>query len=39
VHGENFSGWLSGLILWLIQKETIRGFKAMNEALKIKAEQ
>lgn len=39
IHGENFSGWLSGLILFLIRKETTRGFKAMNEALKIKAEQ
>jgi hypothetical protein len=39
VHGENFSGWLSGLILLLIKKETTRGFLAMNEALKIKAEQ
>lgn len=39
IHGEHFSGWLSGLILLLIGKETTRGFKAMNEALKIKAEQ
>ncbi|BDS12121.1 SRPBCC domain-containing protein [Aureispira anguillae] len=39
IHGERFSGWLSGLILYLIKEETIRGFEAMNKALKNKAEQ
>lgn len=39
VHGEHFSGWLSSPILLLIEKETIRGFEAMNKALKNKAEQ
>ena len=39
IHGEHFSGWLSGLILYLTEKETLRVFKAINEALKAKAEQ
>ena len=39
IHGEHFSGWLSGLILKMIKEETIRGFEAMNQALKTKSEQ
>lgn len=38
VHGENFSGILSGLMLMLIGKKTESGFKAMNEALKAHVE-
>jgi hypothetical protein len=38
IHGEHFSGWLSGLIMYFIGEETLRGFNAMNEALKVKAE-
>lgn len=38
VHGEFFSGWLSGIILKSIKADTEKGFKAMNEALKKRAE-
>lgn len=34
IHGENFRGILSGLILKMIGKKTKKGFEAMNEALK-----
>ena len=34
VHGEKFSGWLSGLILKKIGEETLENFQAMNQALK-----
>lgn len=37
-HGENFSGWLSGLILWQVGANTKRGFEAMNRALKQRVE-
>lgn len=39
VHGEHFSGWLRGILMYFIGEETKRGFIAMNEALKTKAEQ
>ncbi len=39
VHGEKFSGILSGLILKMIKADTIKGFKAMNSALKNEVEQ
>ena len=38
IHGEQFSGFLTGVILKMIQEGTIRGFKAMNTALKIRVE-
>ncbi|MDB4074995.1 MAG: hypothetical protein QNL36_07160 [Crocinitomicaceae bacterium] len=37
-HGEKFSGLFTGVILKMIQKGTIGGFKAMNEALKVRVE-
>ena len=39
VHKEDFSGWLSGLIMKMIGEQTRHGFEAMNEALKNRAEQ
>jgi hypothetical protein len=33
IHGEHFSGILSGLIFKLIKEDTLEGFKRMNEAL------
>lgn len=39
VHREDFSGWLSGLIMRMIGEQTRQGFIAMNEALKKRAEQ
>jgi len=38
IHGEYFSGLLSGIILKQIKEDTLAGFKAMNEALKRRAE-
>ena len=38
IHGEHFSGLLSGLVLKFIGKDTEAGFKHMNEALKERAE-
>lgn len=38
VQGEKFSGILSGPILGMILEDTVAGFKAMNEALKKRAE-
>lgn len=38
IHGENFSGLLSGIILKMIGDSTLKGFQAMNEALKSRAE-
>jgi hypothetical protein len=38
IHGENFSGILSGLLLKMIGEKTKNGFEAMNEALKIEVE-
>lgn len=38
IHGERFSGLLSGLILNLIEGKTIAGFEKMNAALKQEAE-
>ncbi len=38
IHSEQFSGFLTGIILKMIQEGTIRGFKAMNTALKIRVE-
>ncbi len=34
IHGENFTGILSGVLMKMIGKGTERGFKAMNIALK-----
>ncbi len=39
IHGENFSGLLSGLIMRMIGEETLRNFQAMNKALKERVEQ
>lgn len=38
IHGEKFTGILVGLFMWLSGEGTLRGFKAMNEALKNRAE-
>jgi hypothetical protein len=38
-HGEHFSGIMSGAIMKMIGEKTERGFVAMNNALKTKAEQ
>lgn len=37
-HGEHFSGLLAVPMLWMIRKNTARGFDAMNVALKERAE-
>ena len=34
IHGERFSGILTGLIFNLLKNSTIQGFKAMNNSLK-----
>ena len=34
IHGEHFTGVLKGVILKMIEKDTVSGFKAMNETLK-----
>ncbi len=39
IHGEHFSGLLSGLILQLIGDSTKQGFESMNSALKNQVEQ
>lgn len=38
IHGEHFRGLLSGLILGMIKENTLKGFQAINEALKWRAE-
>ncbi|MES2622453.1 MAG: SRPBCC domain-containing protein [Bacteroidota bacterium] len=38
IHREDFSGWLSGLIMKQIGEGTRKGFIKMNEALKKRAE-
>lgn len=38
IHGENFSGILRSLILAMVGKKTLQGFKAMNLALKNRVE-
>lgn len=38
IHGENFSGWLSGFIMKKIGESTHANFLAMNRALKERAE-
>jgi len=38
LHGEQFSGLLSPLLLLMIRSDTEKGFKAMNQALKERAE-
>lgn len=38
VHGENFSGLMSYVLLPMIGKSTEKGFRAMNEALKKRVE-
>ncbi len=39
VHGENFSGLLARLIFGILEESTTKGFTAMNEAIKARAEQ
>ncbi|MFT5779352.1 MAG: hypothetical protein ACI837_002310 [Crocinitomicaceae bacterium] len=39
VHGEKFTGILVGILLKMIGKNTLLGFKEMNSALKIRSEQ
>jgi len=34
IHGENFTGILSGILLGMIRNDTEEGFNSMNEALK-----
>ncbi len=38
IHGENFTGMLSGVIMKMIGEDTIRGFESMNKALKQRVE-
>ena len=38
IHGERFSGILSGLIMAMIRTDTQRGFEKMNQALKKEVE-
>lgn len=38
IHGENFSGILAGMIMKMIGEATDKGFHAMNQALKARAE-
>ena len=38
LHGERFSGLLSGILLKKIGEDTLRGFQSMNKALKQRAE-
>ena len=38
IHGENFTGMLSGLILKMIEEKSLAGFEKMNAALKQEAE-
>jgi len=38
IHGEHFSGFLSGLIFPLLRKNTLSGFMAMNRALQSRLE-
>jgi len=37
-HGENFSGMIASILFGIIEDDTRKGFKAMNEALKIRVE-
>lgn len=39
IHGEKFSGILRGLIMKMIGEDTLKGFKAMNLALKNRLEE
>ncbi|MCW5906483.1 MAG: SRPBCC domain-containing protein [Chitinophagales bacterium] len=39
IHNEQFSGLLAGLLMKMIGEETRKGFIAMNDALKKRAEQ
>lgn len=38
IHGENFTGLLSGLLMMMIGKDTERGFNEMNKAIKLRVE-
>lgn len=38
IHGENFTGILAGLIMKKIGEDTVKGFEAMNDALKYRVE-
>lgn len=38
IHGENFTGLLTGLIMNMIEEDTLKGFEAMNIALKQRVE-
>ncbi len=38
IHGESFTGILSGLLMKILGQDTHKGFNSMNEALKIRVE-
>ncbi|MDW7693528.1 SRPBCC domain-containing protein [Flammeovirgaceae bacterium SG7u.111] len=38
IHGENFSGVISGVLLNMLGESTQKGFEQMNEALKLRVE-
>ncbi|GAB5525671.1 MAG: SRPBCC domain-containing protein [Roseivirga sp.] len=38
IHGEKFTGVLTGLIMNMIEEDTMKGFEAMNDALKYRVE-
>ena len=38
IHGENFTGILSGIFMGMIREDTEGGFKSMNQALKKRSE-
>ncbi len=38
IHGENFSGVMSGVLLNMVGESTQKGFEQMNEALKLRVE-
>ena len=38
LHGEHFTGILKGLVLKMIEADTLKGFEAMNLALKLRIE-
>lgn len=38
IHGERFSGWLMRPIMRMIGEKTLKGFEAMNLALKMRVE-
>lgn len=38
IHGEKFSGLFAGLILSMIESDTVKGFESLNQALKERCE-